>query len=298
MFRIKSPGLNGVPGSISFESVLRPGYYIVNKNGMIDVDSLSNSGFNEVNYNNECSWYARKNLYFNGFTSFESTTRPGIFIRHSNRKLQSTTIGTQSDRNDASFLMNDAFTGGQADLYVESWTTLLGKTITIESKAVPSYFWQTDAKEAFLQSRGEVFRMVEGVSGEANTVSFESTSRPGYYLCVAGNKVIIVRLTNNSQMKKDCSFTAWSDKFFDGYVSFQVSSNPDTWVRQDNRQLVVSTIDTYRDNNDASFLLSETSYVPTTTTTTTTTITTTTTTTTTTRPRRTFPEPCKIQNLI
>merc|ERR1711884_840369 len=54
MFRIKSPGLNGVPGSISFESVLRPGYYIVNKNGMIDVDSLSNSGFNEVVYNNEC----------------------------------------------------------------------------------------------------------------------------------------------------------------------------------------------------------------------------------------------------
>ena len=199
MFRIKSPGLNGVSGSISFESVLRPGYYIVNKNGMIDVDSLSNSGFNEMVYNNECSWYARKNLYFNGFTSFESTTRPGLFIRHSNRKLQTSTIGTQADRNDASFLMNDAFTGGQADLYVESWTTLLGKTITVESKAVPSYFWQTDAKEAFLQSQGEVFRMVEGVSGEANTVSFESTSRPGYYLCVAGNKIIIVRLVSWSE---------------------------------------------------------------------------------------------------
>ena len=102
-----------------------------------------------------------------------------------------TSISTQADRNDASFLMNDAFTGGQASLYVESWKTLLGKTITIESKAVPSHFWKTDSKEAFLQNQGEVFKLVEGVSGEENTVSFESTSRPGYYLCVAGNRIII-----------------------------------------------------------------------------------------------------------
>ena len=47
MFRIKSPGLNGVPGSISFESVLRPGYYIVQKNGNIDVDSMPNSGLDQ-----------------------------------------------------------------------------------------------------------------------------------------------------------------------------------------------------------------------------------------------------------
>ena len=93
-------------------------------------------------------------------------------------------------------------------------------------------------------------------------------------------------------MRKDCSFEAWSDKFFDGYVSFQVSKNPDTWIRQTNRQLLVSTIDTYRDNNDASFLLSETSYFDPPPTTTTTRTTTTTTTTTTTRPRRTYPEPC------
>ena len=47
MFRIKSPGLNGVPGSVSFESVLRPGYYIVQKNGNIDVDSMPNSGLDQ-----------------------------------------------------------------------------------------------------------------------------------------------------------------------------------------------------------------------------------------------------------
>ena len=195
--------------------------------------------------------------------------------------------------------MNDAFTGSQATIVEEGWKQLIGKTITIESKAVPSFFWQMDAKEAFLQSQGEVFKLVEGLTGEANTVSFESTSRPGYYLCRAGNKIIIVRrINNNAQMQRDCTFRAWSDKFFDGYVSFEVVDQPDHWIRQSNRQLQVSTIDTYRDNNDASFLLSETSQIiippPTTTTTTTTTSTTT---------QRTYrrpdpPEPCEDWALV
>jgi hypothetical protein len=151
-----------------------------------------------------------------------------------------------------------------------------------------------------------LIRLVEGLTGQANTVSFESTSRPGYYLCLAGGKVIIVRMINNLQMQKDCTFTAWSDRFFDGYVSFELADQPDQWIRQDNRQLKVSMINTYRDNNDASFLLSETSYAPvpqttqrpttTTTTRTTTTITTTNTTTTTTKttPRwQPVIEPCE-----
>ena len=71
-----------------------------------------------------------------------------------------------------------------------------------------------------------VIRLVEGLSGAANSVSFESTSRPGYYLCKAGNRIIVVRMTNNAQMLKDCTFVAWSDRFFDGYVSFESSTHP------------------------------------------------------------------------
>ena len=95
-------------------------------------------------------------------------------------------------------------------------------------------------------------RLVEGLTGEASTVSFESTSRPGYYLCRAGNKIIIVRLnSSNSQMKKDCTFRAYSDQFFEGYVSFEVAEEPDLWVRQSNRQLQVSNINTYRQGDSS-----------------------------------------------
>ena len=50
LFRVISPGLNGKPGSISFESVIRPGYFVVNKNGYIDVDSLPNTGFDKERF--------------------------------------------------------------------------------------------------------------------------------------------------------------------------------------------------------------------------------------------------------
>ena len=46
-FFTQNPGLSGQLGTISFESVLRPGYFIVNKNGNIDVDSFPNTGFDE-----------------------------------------------------------------------------------------------------------------------------------------------------------------------------------------------------------------------------------------------------------
>ena len=45
-----SSGLNGKPGSISFESVIRPGYYVVHKNGYIDVDSLPNTGMDKESW--------------------------------------------------------------------------------------------------------------------------------------------------------------------------------------------------------------------------------------------------------
>ena len=89
-----------------------------------------------------------------------------------------------------------------------------------------SKYLQNSWKVITSHSNNLLFRLVEGLSGAANSVSFESTSRPGYYLCKAGNRIIVVRMTNNAQMLKDCTFVAWSDRFFDGYVSFESSTHP------------------------------------------------------------------------
>ena len=50
-------------------------------------------------------------------------------------------------------------------------------------------------------------------------------------------------------------------RFFDGYVSFEAVDKSDQWLRQNSRRMEVSRIDNYRDNNDASFLISETTEV-------------------------------------
>ena len=81
-----------------------------------------------------------------------------MYLRHRSRRLRVSQLESQTDRSDASFLMNDAVTGIEANIVQEAWLQFLGKTITVESKAAPRYFWQTDAKEAFLQTQGEVFK--------------------------------------------------------------------------------------------------------------------------------------------
>lgn len=88
-----------VQGTISFESISRPGHYLLNRNGEIFVEQMVNS--NDEAFRRECSWFVRKGIFFPGFTSFESASRGGWFIRHKNRRLQLTELFSQSDRNDA-----------------------------------------------------------------------------------------------------------------------------------------------------------------------------------------------------
>ena len=149
-------------------------------------------------------------------------------------------------------------------------------------------------------------RLVDGLAGQ-NTASFESTTKPGFYCCLREGRLRLEQnRLNDPEFVKRCSFKMWSNRFFDGYVSFEAFDKSDQWLRQNSRRMEVSRIDTYRDNNDASFLMSETTEVvrppppppPTTTAATTTTTrrtTTTTRSTTTTRTttKKTFIEPCE-----
>ena len=269
LFRIVQPSLLGVAGSISFESTSRPGYYIVNRGGDIFIESQSSYGADENTFKNECSWFARRDIFFNGYTSFESATKPGYYIRHKSRRLRLTTLTSQSDRNDASFLLSDP--GGGSTVVIELWQQFLGKTITFESKSVPGYFWNVETGggrkgDVYLSRRGDVFRMVEGLWGD-NTVSFESTVQPGHYLRWRGDGKIILqeqRGNDGERYRKECSFNAWDGKYFDGYISFDSGHRRDEWIRvkqNRNNVLDVTKIDSYAGHSDASFLMSETSII-------------------------------------
>ncbi len=90
--------------------------------------------------------------------------QPGYFIRHRNRRLKLTTISSQGDRNDASFMMTDAYSGlGAVITETEEWRANLGKTLVVESKAVAGHYWNTEeeGRDAMgvLRMNGHVFRV-------------------------------------------------------------------------------------------------------------------------------------------
>lgn len=170
------------------------------------------------------------NFQFLGYTSFESVYRPGYFIRHKNRRLQLSQLFSQSDRNDASFLMSDAYSTMGIDLSTtvettEEWRGFLGKNIQVESKALPNNYWALDENrrnEGVLMANGHVFRIVEGLWGDG-TVSFESTTMPGQYLCNRGGTIMVMwGDLNDEAFRRDCSFKVWENQFFDGYVFHRV----------------------------------------------------------------------------
>lgn len=128
MFRVISPGLFGGGGSISFESTTRPGFYLTHRDGLIFVEQ---GDLDSEVFRRECSWIARKDMFFEGYTSFESAHRPGWFIRHKNRRLQVTQLFSQADRNDASFMMTDAFSGGSVETTTVEWRRFIGMNLLV-----------------------------------------------------------------------------------------------------------------------------------------------------------------------
>ena len=265
MFTLISPGLWGA-GSVSFQSVTKPNRYLRHRDGKIWIEEgdIANSSFQE-----ECSWFAKMDHFFAGFISFESVTRPGMFIRHRSRRLEISEIVSNGDRNDGSFIMGDLGSGMEVAVATEAkWKKYLGKTVEVESKAVPSHFWASAAasNQARLELTSHVFRMVPGLWGE-DTVSFESSNSPGMFLRSRDDKMWVEAIDMGQEgAKKECSFNAWDDRFFAGYTSFESVVRGDQWIRQKDRELSVETITGYQDTNDASFMLSEATPPPPTTT--------------------------------
>ena len=256
MYQIKSPGLYG-EGTVSLELVTKPGHYVRVRDGKIYIEELDIWDQQMIQ---DCSWFMRENHFFDGFVSFESILQPGLFIRHNSRRLEQSIIKTYSDENDAAFMLSDP--GDQLYEADDRWKQYLNRIIQVESKAVPQTYWAlvrgASSGAASLQIQSHTFKCVKGLWGEG-TVSFESTSSPGYYLCVKGDRLWIENGNRNGyEFRRDCSFIPHDDKFFAGYTSFESAHQPDLFIRQKNRELYMEMISTYQDNNDASFLMSET----------------------------------------
>lgn len=83
-FWVHSPGLAGVKGTISLESVSKPGYFVRHSNWYLYLHKNDNSAL----FKKDATWRKKPNMFFKGFNVLQSFNYPNTYIRHSNYRLR------------------------------------------------------------------------------------------------------------------------------------------------------------------------------------------------------------------
>ena len=96
-------GLTGQGEAISFESVDKPAHYLRHYGYMIYLEP-KDGGRNPHIFDEDATFYLRKDKFFKCYYSYESVNYPGYYIRHEGFMLKiSKEIDTDLYKNDASF---------------------------------------------------------------------------------------------------------------------------------------------------------------------------------------------------
>lgn len=86
-FIVVSPGLTGDAGTVSFESVDQPGFYLRHYNYMLCLEPKE-GGRNPDIFDEDATFFPIANKYYSGFVSFESFNYRHYYIRHENYRLK------------------------------------------------------------------------------------------------------------------------------------------------------------------------------------------------------------------
>jgi hypothetical protein len=97
---VERAGLNGVSGTVSLESVNRPGYFLRHRsNGEVWLDQNDNT----TAFRNSATWFKRAGLANSGASSFEAQSNPGTYLRHRNFLLYREAVSGSGGNADATF---------------------------------------------------------------------------------------------------------------------------------------------------------------------------------------------------
>ncbi|XP_057302590.1 uncharacterized protein LOC130636763 [Hydractinia symbiolongicarpus] len=239
-------GLNGKPGTVSFQSLSDPSAYLRHRGFLAYVDKNDNTQL----FKDDASFVIIMNKYFNGYAAFQSSNYPNRYLRHQGYRIKlHTDDGSVLFKNDASFKIETMAVA----------TTHLGpKTLT--SKNYPNYrIGEKNGNHVYIINSGNPgYKIVQGLNGKPGTVSFQSLSDPSAYLRHRGFLAYVDKNDNSQLFKDDASFVIIMNKYFNGYAAFQSSNYPSRYLRHQGYRIKLHEDDgSLLFKNDASFKISK-----------------------------------------
>ncbi|XP_013402026.1 uncharacterized protein LOC106167718 [Lingula anatina] len=124
-----------------------------------------------------------------------------------------------------------------------------GTFVRLRSQNEPDYTWGLHSNgDAYIMKgfSGNFFRIVPGLSGQPDTVSFNSVDYPSSYLRHHGFLVSLESSKNprNGHMfVKDATFYPRPDKFLQGYTAYESVNYPGHFIRHAGHRLEIRRYD-------------------------------------------------------
>jgi len=109
-FKLVYPGRTGQVGTVSFESVDQPGFFLRHYNYLLYLEDASNPR-NPAIFDLDATFNERDHVWYTDTISFESVNYPGYFIRHQNYRLKI----NQNDDSEL-FHLDASFKGKHTDI--------------------------------------------------------------------------------------------------------------------------------------------------------------------------------------
>jgi len=227
-------GLCDVAGTVSFESVAKPGWFLRHQGFKMYLHQWQDRDL----YKKDACFFPRYEKYYYDHTAYESVNYPNQFIRHKNKRL------VLNEDDNTSLFQQDA-----------SWRTTIPQVqqvstyenVVLESKNYPNMKIDiTTGGEGRLTSNEnsefQHFRVVQGLCGVAGTVSFESVGKTGNFLSFNNNKIILGEYIT-MRHKPDACFYPRYNKYFKDYTAYESLSYPNKFIRHKGFRLYIEDDD-------------------------------------------------------
>ena len=228
---------------MSFQCKKNSTRYLRHQNFDLKLQNFDNS----TSFKNESSFIIREEKYFPGYVSFESTAKPGCYLRYQDSvmKLSKEESSVDTYRQESSFKL------------ARCGLVYVGSSYSFVSYSYQDYrigVKEDNVSVGIIFKGFEEFLVVQGLNGQAGSVSFQSLKDKNKYFRHQNFTLKLHRFDNTSLFKNESSFIIRENVFYKDFVAFESANFPGYFLRTQDFLIKLqkeSTLESYK--TDASF---------------------------------------------